>query len=147
MQITTKFEFGDKVFLIRNTSKPLWIPCKFCAATGFITGADDSKRSCIECHGSCGRNKFIQQGWHIADQRLTIGQVQINIIGEDPVGGGDPIFTNMGPQKYKREETYFCKETGIGSGSYYHVEDLFGYRDNAAIECERRNKRDADRSD
>ena len=140
MKIETKYNFGDKVWEISPEPKQIWLTCSFCNGLGEITGKDNKTRSCPECYDRKGRYISKNIGWRIREE-LTIGEVEVTIVGEDPVGTpGHEQFSNYGPQKAKYEEVYMCKETGIGSGSLHDVSTLWPTKEKAEAECERKNE-------
>ena len=139
MEINTKYSNGDKVWLIRQTSKNEWVLCTFCGGIGKVSGLDGREGSCPECYGRKGKSKYIKQEWQVVEH-LTIGQAGVKIRGKSEGVWGHSEFSNMGPQEYEREEEYMCIETGIGSGNVYKVDLLYPLESLAQIECDRRNK-------
>ncbi len=142
MKIQTKYNFGDRVWKINTQPKQTWETCSFCNGIGSIVGQDASSRICPECYGENGKYIFTNEGYRVTDQ-LTIGKVKVSITAKDSVGMLEHEgFWNYGTQKAKYEETYMCKETGIGSGSLHDVSTLWFTAEEAEAECKRRNEED-----
>lgn len=140
MIIETKYSMFDKVWHIGFTPIKKWVQCEFCDGSGNIFGKNNKGRSCPECHGYGGHDKLGQKKWQVKG-KFTIGQIRAEITGEDPIGTPEhEMFSNFGPQKFAYRETYMCKETGIRSGNIYEVDRLWPSKEEAQIECDKRNK-------
>ena len=143
MEIETKYDFGDRPYKINTEPKKSWKICPFCNGKGDTIGQDESSQTCPKCYGHKGKWIFGNNCMRVMGQ-LTIGEIKVQIRGEDPVGTpGHGGAGNYGPQKAKYEETYMCKETGIGSGSLHNVSSLWPTEKEAQAECKRRNEEDA----
>ena len=142
MKLETKYDFGDVVYSIHKNMQYDWEPCKFCDSTGRIVGANSEDRHCPECLGRKGAKVCTEQAYEIEDTRLTVGQVRVEVTAERKQGD-DSIFENYGHQEAKRKEEYMCYETGIGSGRFYNVKNLFPSQTEALAECEARNNADS----
>jgi len=143
MNLTTKFNFGDRVWKIGTIPRKEFNKCKFCEGVGEIVGKDGTTRQCPECYGRREYETLVHEGWRIMSE-LTIGEVKIMARGKDPVGS--PFrsqFSNYGPQMAAYEEEYMCKESGIGSGSVHYVDTLWATKEEAQTECDKRNAEDA----
>ena len=138
MNITTKFDLGDKVWHIRYDTNPIHVTCTFCAGTGRIIGRDESKDDCRKCHGKGYNIEYQKMAWYISNHSLTVGQVSVTIIKSDGIETYPVQFDNFKPRD-EREERYMMVETGIGSGMIYNVNDLFATREEAEKECDKRN--------
>lgn len=131
---------GDTVYKISDMQQPVWNECGFCGGTGSIFGKNGEERLCHDCMGNKGKNIYESLGWHI-EAKLTVGKVAIEYTGESKGIDTGPIkFSNFGPQSEKHKESYMCYETGIGSGSVHYVENLFGTKEYAQEECNKRNR-------
>lgn len=122
MEITTKFNNGDKVW--RGYTN--WGPsgeriCEECNGAGRLK--IEGKALTIGCPNRCYGGKFSTYSFVPLAEQLTIGQVGVTI-ADSPGQPGASSFSNFGPQ-HKREESYMAIETGVVSGSIYYVEDLF----------------------
>jgi len=139
MEIHTKYNFGDKVWNIVTTPKQLFISCGFCNGSGRIVGKNGIFISCPECRGKGENSKWENQGWRVGNQ-LTIGEVRVEIRAEDSIGfEPDTIFANYGPQQAHHKENYMCRESGIGSGTLHDIDRLWPTKEEAQIECDKRN--------
>lgn len=139
MKFETQHSFGDVVYNIWRETEKVFEPCTFCE-NGRIIGKDGTALFCPECYGKGGRFDHKNLQWRIVGQ-LTIGEIRINARAEDTVGH-EPgtIFNNYGPQENHYKESYMCKETGIGSGTCHDVETLFKTKEDAQVECDKRNE-------
>lgn len=62
---------------------------------------------------------------------LTVGQVRVSHT-DSPGIGEETIFSNYQPQ-HEHEESYMCIESGIGSGTVYHIgKSIFKSHEEAA---------------
>jgi hypothetical protein len=137
MNIETKFQFNDRVYFIHQAWRQYWEPCGFCGSKGYVFGANQKERDCPECYGRKGFQRQGEFEW-LVDGPYTIGQVRVEITGEDE-DSPDTGFSNYGPRKYCRKEEYMMKETGIGSGSIYDGYRCFASREEAQAACDTRN--------
>jgi ssDNA-binding Zn-finger/Zn-ribbon topoisomerase 1 len=139
MIIESKFNFGDKVYPISQTTEQVWVPCDACNETGVIILKNNEEHSCPVCCGNKGRSEWKNKKWMLLDnypkeikqQYVARGQ-WLNI----PLTIGK-IDAECLPKEIKIH--YMCKETGIGSGSNWYETELFASRDEAQTECDRRN--------
>lgn len=145
--LTTKFSFGDQVWRVYPTTEAIKLPCRFCRGRGFLAveGANEESRS-VKCP-ECGVNATVTLGswpeWRVGDGPLQIGMIELRII--DRTGGDNGHHAdNMNPARAAEsayEENYMAWSTGVGSGTLYHVEDLFASREEASEEAEQRTER------
>ncbi len=145
MNIKTKFNFKDKVYLITHRPITKWETCVFCAGEKTIIGRNLEARICPECYGVGGHKQHIKRGWALGEYPLTIGEVQITkrceYLSDDP----DNTFGNYGSQKALYKEQYMCYETGIGSGTLWPGKDLFYSEEKAQKEADKRNKKEEEK--
>lgn len=121
MHIETKFSNGDRVFWATTRTAYKKLPCAECNETGRL--AIQGKTMTVDCYECYGKGYFDTWSEIEPDAReMTIGRVEVRIADSPGVAGSD--FDNYKP-KSEREEQYMCVETGVGSGSIYHVGDLF----------------------
>jgi len=131
MKLMATYDLGDKVWLIRQTKPAVWTPCAFCGGSkkyieyGYndgtkVIGKDGTEGRCPQCQGHGGKTIYLEKGWNVQGE-LTIGQV------------------TMMKRRSEQEEGYMCHETGIGSGSYYYIKDLYPTQEDAQAECNERN--------
>lgn len=150
--MTTRFNLGERVWKIEPDTETINLPCRACRGRGFLdaTGANGEARSvkCPDCYSNGGATSTVRLGswpqWRVRSELLTIGMIQLRVIDRSGADNGEP-FDNTNPAKAARmnedEENYMCWETGVGSGSVHHVEDLFGSREDAQLEAEARTER------
>lgn len=124
---TFKYDIGDTVYLIRNSPVENWEICPSCAGDGKIKMLDGNYTNCPTCHRSRRGQilKWTKPFWHI--EHIPFGLT---------VGRQEAIFL-----KEQTEEKYMAEETGIGSGSFYYVSELFPTIEEANAECEKRNSK------
>ena len=140
MLIETKYNLGDIVYPIHKTCEQIWIPCKSCGETGIITYNDGEQDKCPKCWGEKGRvewqstkwmlidnypkevkNKAIERGDHVWFPPFKIGQVRVE------------------QEKNSKEVQYMCVETGVGSGTIWNEDQLFLSKEEAQLECDKKN--------
>ena len=127
MFLSSKFDLGQRVYLVRNIRDTKWHVCQTCDGSGMIY-VKNEQFSCPSCHGSRGR--YIDDPktvCSVSQMSLTIGMVRAEARSEFVYSKG-------------RDVTYMCLETGVGSGSVYYECDLFATLDEAKAECQRRNE-------
>lgn len=129
MIIETAFSLDDQVYKIWRIREKYYETCAFCGGTNEIVGADGSKKSCPECrfsehHGYKGKKiEYRDLAWKVTGT-VTVGQVRIQV------------------DKKETEESYMCRETGIGSGTIHYKDTLYKTREEAQAECDKRNEED-----
>lgn len=137
MKFESKFNIGDKVYLIRNKAERRFVECKACAGSGKLDGKDGIKYDCSLCHGRCGNYEYGNIKWVVEIHNLTIGKIDISFTCSTGIEG--MIGNNYKSQK-EYKERYMCEETGIGNGAVYDFEYLFKSEEDAQEECDRRNE-------
>lgn len=117
-----KFAIGQKVWSIMQGQEQVKIPCEACNSQGRVPLLNKEYYSCPKCYGKCHSITYKQSAWYLREKRaLTIGQQSV-----------ERNYTKL-------EEKYMCVETGIGGGSVYYVQTLFGSESEAKDECNKRN--------
>ena len=138
MKFESAFDFHQTVYTLHMTTDKRWEPCTFCAAKGTIEGADGHLLTCPDCRNrEGGRHVFDGRSWQVTSAR-TIGQITIEERAEI-IDADVSQFDNLGNQESRRREWYMMRETGIGTGNTYAVEDLFASTLDAQGEVDRRN--------
>ena len=138
MKFESKFDFHQQLYTLHMTTDKRWKPCAFCVGKGTIEGANGNTRECPDCrNGTGGRQVFDGRSWHVSSVR-TVGQITIEQRAEI-IDAGENDFSNLGNQNPHLKERYMMRETGIGSGNSYDVEDLFASTSEAQAEADRRN--------
>jgi len=137
MNIKTKFDCGDTVWLISRNMSKRFEKCKVCDGTGYIVVVKTNiELSCPTCRGQGGQNVCGGMEWQVTTPK-TIGQV--SVMYRAAVGNSNRRDDNISLQEEQREEMYMCHETGIGTGCQYAVTEVFATSDEAQTECDRRN--------
>lgn len=137
MNIESKFGLNDTVYVIGFDHKQEWVVCSACAGSGKISLKDGRERSCPECYGRLGNNVYLEQEWQVKNT-LTIGEVRVSI--KNIKSDGD--FDNVGHFEEgctEKKVQYMAYETGIGCGTLWSEENLFNTREEAKLECKKRN--------
>ena len=128
MEITTKFNLGQKVYPIRSFRKELITTCPICDGIGEVT-ISGKEYTCPECCGSGTRTLVEPQKWQVVDEYISkIGKIAVELYAE---------------RYQKRNEghtRYMLGATGVGSGTLWNEDDLFATIEEAQAECERRNE-------
>jgi hypothetical protein len=129
MRIETEFDPGDVVFHVRKTTRPTRERCPSCGGNGRMTGMDGERVVCPTCYG---RRTVVtgNEETRVVDGPLTIAEVRV-LERPEHREGEDSEFANYGHVEPRREETYMCRETGVGTGTIYRVENLFFTREAA----------------
>jgi hypothetical protein len=127
MIIETKYNLGDCVYPIWITGDYKWIPCKSCDSTGQIKLADGEEVPCPKCYGRKGEKVWQSDKWNVITQGFgTIGKIEPCVYLSEYYG--------------KNRITYMLDSTGVGSGTVYYEENLFLTKEEAQIECDRKNE-------
>lgn len=127
MNIITKFSLGDRVYWINRERKHSWEKCEHCE-DGFLRTKKGNSVKCSFCSYDENHYGYIythtKEAYRISQHYpiLTIGQVRCEI------------------SKDKKEVSYMCNESGVGTGSAFYQKDLFLSEENAQKECDKRNK-------
>jgi len=138
MNIETSFSIGDTIYVIQLDALLKEVICPACEGEGKHTLKDGTVMRCPNCNNGY-KNVREKSQYHVAGP-LIIGKVSVEITESRGVEGhfGD----NFKPQ-LKREESYMCEETGIGSGACYSLRrGIFPTREEAQAECDKRNEQE-----
>lgn len=129
MNIKTRFDLGQKVWLIVNASRNMKPNCSFCDGVGkvFIEGAGKKvvSQKCPECYGHGYISKYSPEEWK-PEFESTIGKIDIEYYDQR--------------EKRKNSINYMLYYSGVGSGSVLKEENLFASLEEAQAECDKRNK-------
>lgn len=132
MEIKTKFDLGQRVYIIHKSGQLIKVICPACSGTGDITIDNMGKTFefiCPNCQGSTIVESWFDANWQVAYEKVKIGKVQVELYRE--------TFINKGIGKNR--VTYMVDETGIGSGSFWNEDEVFGTYEEALEECRKRN--------
>jgi len=136
MTIETSFSIGDKIYVLRDKRLRKQVMCGACRGKGKLTGMDELELKCPKCQdGFLTFHEKVQN--HVVGP-LTIGKVSVQVVESRGVEG---YFGDNYAHQSKREESYMCEETGVGSGFVYYLhKGVFGSHEAAQAECDKRNK-------
>ncbi len=132
MEIKTKFDLGQRVYIIHKSGQLVNRVCKACSGNGDIihnTQDESFKFMCPNCQGSGQLEEWLSDKLQIAYEKAKIGRVGVELYRE--------TFINRGSAKNRI--TYMVDETGIGSGNLWNEDDIFATKEEALEECEKRN--------
>jgi hypothetical protein len=140
MILESKYNIGDKVYPIHKAREPIWIPCKSCGETGIITYNDGEKAECPRCWGEKGKVEWRLTKWMLIDNYPKE-------VRKKAIECGDHVWLppfkieqiRIEQEKNNKEVRYMCKETGVGSGTVWSEKELFLSREEAQLECDKRN--------
>ena len=125
--LEAKFKVGQRVFAVSNKSdsRQVHIKCDVCNSTGKVkVEGRDEEYVCPACHG---RTETEHYGYKyvIAYDGATIGKVEIQ------------EYAPKYKRRYKSEVRYMLEETGVGSGTLWREDRLFGTYEEAKGFCEK----------
>ena len=132
MNVTTKFDLGQQVVKINNHTPSIAAKCEVCDGTGRVDVPKHGPTSCPKCHGHRTYTVYPKTQWNVFDGG-TIGNLRLSLYHRDPEL--DPEMRGT----HDDERQYMLYETGIGSGTLHYERDLFLTREEAQLECDRRN--------
>ena len=138
MKLETAFNLGQRVHAIHQEHAQKFIPCKQCNGVGEVE-VDGATYGCNSCYGRKGSDKYVGMQW-VVNVTGEVGKVQTSIeYSPNP----DEMFNNVNrlSNKTDTETQYMLCETGVGSGSVYYEERVFGEESEAESECNKRNKK------
>lgn len=130
MNITTKFDLGQRVYIIHKAGQLVKQKCPACSGNGgIVLEYNGFSFICSNCQGSGITETWYSTNWQIAYEKVKIGRVGVELYRE--------TFINRGSEKNRI--TYMVDETGVGSGSLWNEDDIFATKEEALEECEKRN--------
>lgn len=127
MKLETKFNLGDKVYIIGSYAKKIVKKCNICQGTKKILIKGESI-NCSKCNWEGNLISYELPKW--------------NIINESPYTIGKITQTAWKYSTDRREdgEEYMCLETGINGGTLWRPQNMFLTIAEAQSECNKRNK-------
>lgn len=128
MNITTKFNLGQQVWMISSCPAQRIVHCDICNRTGTITIANESF-ICPKCNGTSKRPEYIGLRYYVSGKSI-IGKIEVERYLDK--------YQN-GHGSYENKNNYMLESTGIGSGIVWTEEYLFASEKEALKECEIRN--------
>lgn len=129
MDIKTKFDLGQRVYVLSLTTGERSVKCKSCAGKGNITH-NDTLFTCQKCYGNGIYVQSYSKEWILGYQEAKIGKIHIELYRQ--------TFINQG--KGKNSIIYMLDPTGVGSGYTWNEDDLFATFEEACTEAEKRNE-------
>ena len=124
MNIKSKFNLDDKVFIIQRRGENKLLSCPTCKGKGKVTINNTNETiTCPSCYGSGIERKWIPEEWKIAyESKIGIIYVEKN--------------------RNKNKITYMVDATGIGTGTLWSEENVFATKEEAQKECDIRNNKE-----
>ena len=130
MNITTKFDLGQRVYIIHREGQFVKQKCHACSGNGgIVLEYNGFSFICSNCQGSGITETWYSTNWLIAHEKVKIGKVQVELYRQ--------TYINKGSGKDRI--IYMVDETGIGSGNVWNEDDVFGTYEEALEEFEKRN--------
>lgn len=132
MEIQTKFNLGDRPWLISQHKPKVWHPCSFCGGSDHyidwmdgdeptkVVGLNGEEKECPVCRGRGGEYKYMDMEWYVRGQ-ITVRRIGMNIYADE--------------LDRENEESYM----EAASGSIYYADKLFVTKEEAQAECAKRN--------
>jgi len=130
MRIETKYNYRDIVYPISTRFETLKVStnCPACKDKGKVE-LNGNEYTCPKCRGYTYHEVEGDIEYYVTFSQGKIGKIDINLY--DPKYEGK--YGNIS------EIRYMLDSTGIGSGTVWEEDNLFKSRDEAQIECDRRN--------
>ena len=132
MKFETKFELGDEVWTIEKRHRIEVSSCPSCEGHGWIKTKDKEIWNCPNCRGERTKLEHRPFVWMLNayDGPMIIGEIQMKIRAMGHVDEDHPA----------KHVEYMLEETGVGSGTIWHEEELFKTKEQAERDCVRRNE-------
>jgi len=124
----TKYELGSSVVGIEDRDAYKIVGCETCLKKGRVQIGPE-EFVCPNCQGKSAHPRYVGRKWIISTSG-SVGQITIEAI--DPRYGfraADPVL----------KIEYMLTSTGVGSGRMWSEDNLFGCREIAQMECDKRN--------
>jgi hypothetical protein len=122
----TKFGCGETVWGVSYQEHIQIIRCETCDSTGKYT-IKDTEYICPACEGRSSRRNYAGRKYFIREFAATVGKIQVEL---QTMG-----FDATGIQK----NSYMIDSTGVGSGTVWSEDRLFGSKQEAQEFCDRMN--------
>jgi hypothetical protein len=128
-----KFNLGQEVFSVSETSQYVYKECELCKGRGVLHIVEEPLKT-IPCHG-CRSNRSRpykkRKVWSVLDKSLNIGQARVEITDRDVHQYSESTIV----------ERYMCQETGVGSGQLHQAKFLFATKEEAQAYCNDMNSK------
>lgn len=127
VEIKTKLSIGDIMYPINSTTYIGRETCQTCDGAGNIKVKNWDDQFCPRCYGNGYIENYGVKEWRIDESfsGLKVGRIDIEI---------KSIRKNS--SKYEIETRYFP----VGYGNWINEENIFVSKEEALLECEKRNK-------
>lgn len=125
--LEAKFKVGQKVYAVSNRSdtRQKHVECDLCNSTGKVkVNGREEEYECPCCHGRMETEHYGYK-YVITYYGATIGKVSIE------------EYAKKYSRNNKSRVTYMLAETGVGSGTVWREERLFGTVEEAEEFCEK----------
>jgi len=122
MDIKTKFDIGQTVYVVTQCSNIIRTECDICKGKGRYVINEQYSTACPKCYG----NGYVEENHGKIFDIYTKSSVGKIIVEEHYKNG--------------RKEKYMLKSTGIDSGALWTAEELFASEEEAKKYCEKMNK-------
>jgi RecJ-like exonuclease len=129
MDIKTKFNLGQRVYVLSLSNGERWVKCKSCEGNGTIIH-NETVFLCTKCDGDGEKHEYYGKEWKLEYEEAKIGKIQVELYRQTFINQGKGINSII----------YMLDPSGVGSGYTWKEEDLFATLEEACAEAERRNK-------
>jgi hypothetical protein len=129
MKLESKYDTGHVVSMISYEEAKRVVECSTCLRTGKVKIGEE-EFICPKCNGRSVHIQWNGRKWFVKGSS-EVGKIQI-------------VFQTLGYESNDEPHgrphvTYMLAETGVGSGQIWGEKDLFASREDAQIECDKRN--------
>lgn len=122
----TKFNMGDRVWIVSHHSFQRIVRCKPCGNTGKIVIAGE-ELICPKCSGRSTHAQYAGEKHYVAEFDTVVGKITVEH-EQSRWRDGPPI-----------QVKYMVEATGVGSGTVWDEERLFASLEDAQHHCDQKN--------
>ena len=126
MNLSTKYELGQTVWIVRKSTFRRLKKCDPCEASGKVQiGSEEF--ICPKCGGSSAYPQYAGEKWWV-DCSSRIGRITVEVYAAGYAPDYEPLSVK-----------YMLEVTGVGSGTIWDEVDLYPTEDEARHACDQHN--------